>query len=96
MSTVIIDHPLIQHKLSILRDRETCQYCGARPGTRELTIDHVVPRVQGGVSSWENCVLACMDCNRRKANRTPEEARMALLERPVKPRWSPHSKPTVV
>lgn len=71
------------------RDHNTCQYCGARPGTSELSIDHVLPRSRGGRSSWENCVLACMDCNRRKANRTPEEAHMALLKRPVKPRWSP-------
>jgi 5-methylcytosine-specific restriction endonuclease McrA len=71
------------------RDHNTCQYCGARPGTSELSIDHVLPRSRGGRSSWENCVLACMDCNRRKANRTPDEAHMALLKRPLKPRWSP-------
>ena len=56
------------------RDHSTCQYCGCRPGSSELTIDHVLPRSQGGVSSWENCVLACVACNSRKANRTPEQA----------------------
>jgi 5-methylcytosine-specific restriction endonuclease McrA len=71
------------------RDHNTCQYCGSRPGTSELSIDHVLPRSRGGRSSWENCVLACMECNRRKANRTPDEAHMALLKQPVKPRWSP-------
>ena len=60
------------------RDHYTCQYCGAQPGSEELTLDHVVPRSQGGVSSWENCVLACMACNKRKADRTPEQARMHL------------------
>ena len=58
------------------RDHYTCQYCGAQPGSEELTIDHVLPRSQGGMSSWENCVLACMACNKRKADRTPEQARM--------------------
>ena len=71
------------------RDQNTCQYCGARPGTSELSIDHLQPRSRGGLSSWENCVLACMDCNRRKADRTPDEARMHLLKAPVKPTWSP-------
>jgi len=71
------------------RDHNTCQYCGARPGTAELSIDHVLPRSRGGRSSWENCVLSCMECNRRKANRLPDEAGLKLQRRPVKPRWSP-------
>jgi 5-methylcytosine-specific restriction endonuclease McrA len=71
------------------RDRCTCQYCGTRPGSAELTIDHVVPRSQGGVSSWENCVLACVTCNRHKANRTPEQAGLTLSTKPVHPRWQP-------
>jgi 5-methylcytosine-specific restriction endonuclease McrA len=71
------------------RDHNQCQYCGLRPGTAELSIDHVFPRSRGGKSSWENCVLACMDCNRRKRDRTPEEAGMRMLKRPEKPRWSP-------
>ena len=50
------------------RDKLTCQYCGKQPGGEELTIDHVVPRAQGGQSSWTNCVLACVDCNSRKAD----------------------------
>jgi 5-methylcytosine-specific restriction endonuclease McrA len=71
------------------RDHNTCQYCGARPGTSELTIDHVVPRSRGGLSTWQNCVLACVPCNGRKANRSPEEAHMRLLNTPVKPLWTP-------
>ena len=71
------------------RDHYTCQYCGAQPGSEELTLDHVVPRSQGGVSSWENCVLACMACNKRKADRTPEQARMRLRKQPVRPTWRP-------
>ena len=71
------------------RDRYTCQYCGSQPGSEELTIDHVLPRSQGGQSTWENCVLACVDCNSRKADRTPEKASMPLLKRPVRPDWRP-------
>ncbi|WP_169972912.1 HNH endonuclease [Tautonia rosea] len=71
------------------RDHSTCQYCGTRPGSSELTIDHVLPRAQGGVSSWENCVLACVACNSRKANRTPEQAQMKLRKKPFRPEWRP-------
>lgn len=71
------------------RDHFTCQYCGIQPGSEELTIDHVVPRSQGGQSSWENCVLACVECNGRKADRTPEQARMMLRKRPTRPDWKP-------
>ncbi len=71
------------------RDRHTCQYCGSQPGPEELTIDHVLPRSRGGISSWENCVLACVECNKNKANRTPEQAGMSLRRPPKKPRWTP-------
>ena len=57
--------------------------------TEELTIDHVMPRSRGGTSTWENCVLACLDCNKRKANRTPAEAHMPLRKEPVRPTWRP-------
>jgi 5-methylcytosine-specific restriction endonuclease McrA len=70
------------------RDRYTCQYCGAQPGPEELTIEHVVPKSQGGTSCWENCVLACVGCNKKKGSRTPDEAGMALRKVPKKPRWS--------
>lgn len=67
------------------RDNYTCQYCGGRPGTEELSIDHVIPKSQGGQSTWENCVLACVKCNARKADKTLEKARMKLLKQPVRP-----------
>lgn len=70
------------------RDKMTCQYCGGKPGSEELTIDHVLPRSQGGGTSWENCVLACVDCNSRKANRTPQQANMMLAKQPTKPRMN--------
>ncbi len=69
------------------RDRFTCQYCGAQPGSEELTLDHVVPRSQGGESRWENCVLACLACNKRKADRTPQQAAMRLRKQPLRPTW---------
>ncbi len=70
------------------RDRATCQYCGVQPGPAELTIDHVVPRSRGGLSSWTNCVLACVRCNTRKADRSPTQVRMALRRPPRKPSWT--------
>ncbi len=71
------------------RDRHTCQYCGSQPTVEDLTIDHVVPRAQGGGSSWENCVLACFECNRLKADRTPQQAKMRLRRPPKRPAWKP-------
>jgi 5-methylcytosine-specific restriction endonuclease McrA len=71
------------------RDHYTCQYCGAQPGVRAITIDHVVPRSQGGASSWTNCVAACIKCNVRKADRTLEQAGMRPRRRPVRPDWKP-------
>jgi 5-methylcytosine-specific restriction endonuclease McrA len=78
------------------RDHYTCQYCGIQPGGEELTIDHVVPRAQGGTSTWENCVLACVACNKRKADRTPDQAGLRLRKQPVRPIWKPlYASPSV-
>ncbi len=71
------------------RDGYMCQDCGCKPGSEELTIDHILPRSRGGMSSWLNCVLACIDCNTRKANRTPEQAGMPLRSTPSRPMWNP-------
>lgn len=71
------------------RDHSTCQYCGCQPGSEELTIDHVIPRSQNGRTTWENCVLACVACNARKANRTPDQAGMKLRRPPFRPTWKP-------
>lgn len=71
------------------RDHYMCQYCGARPQLQDLSIDHVTPRSRGGRSSWGNCVLACIRCNRKKANRTLQEAGLHLQRDPKEPRWSP-------
>ncbi|MFH0945143.1 MAG: HNH endonuclease [Planctomycetota bacterium] len=71
------------------RDRNTCQYCGEKPGTENLSIEHIVPRSMGGPTNWGNCVLACLQCNVRKGSRTPEQAGMRLLRKPGHPRWVP-------
>ena len=69
----------------LARDRETCMYCGVRPSRSYLTVDHVVPRSRGGLTSWDNVVTACRECNHRKGGRTPEEANMALQTVPRQP-----------
>ena len=88
----LVRRPFARRKLSkkeiFLRDRHTCQYCGQQ--TRDLTLDHVIPRRQEGVHAWENIVSACIPCNRRKAGRTPAEAGMMLLRRPKAPYPSPY------
>lgn len=71
------------------RDHNGCQYCGKRYPTSELSLDHVVPRAQGGSNSWENIVCACVRCNVKKGGRTPAQARMTLVARPRRPRRSP-------
>jgi 5-methylcytosine-specific restriction endonuclease McrA len=67
------------------RDQFACQYCGRTFMSEDLTLDHVLPRAQGGTTTWENVACACMDCNQRKANRTPEQAGMRLLRKPKRP-----------
>jgi len=72
-----------------LRDGHTCQYCARRAAPRELNLDHVHPRSRGGPMTWENVVCSCRVCNLRKGGRTPAEANMRLIRKPVRPRWSP-------
>jgi len=62
-----------------IRDKFRCQYCGEKKVVSELTLDHIMPRSRGGDNSPINIVTACLKCNNRKGNRTPEEARMPLL-----------------
>jgi 5-methylcytosine-specific restriction endonuclease McrA len=71
------------------RDGNRCQYCGEHYPTRELTVDHIVPRVRGGQHSWTNLVCACVRCNARKGGRTPQQASMHLIRAPRKPRRNP-------
>ena len=84
----LIKRPRPERKLTRLeifhRDQYTCHYCGKE--TRQLTLDHVIPRYLNGEHTWENVVSACIPCNRRKADRTPEQAGMKLLRPPGRPR----------
>jgi len=73
------------------RDGGRCQYCGGKYVRSELTIDHVIPRSLNGKSVWENVVCSCIDCNRKKGGKTPEQARMKLVSKPKKPHWDPFS-----
>jgi 5-methylcytosine-specific restriction endonuclease McrA len=71
------------------RDGFKCQYCGTRKPMRELNYDHVLPRKQGGTTTWDNIVTCCYACNEKKGSRTPEQAGMKLLRKPARP----HSLP---
>jgi 5-methylcytosine-specific restriction endonuclease McrA len=69
----------------LTRDGFTCQYCGHESSSGELTIDHVVPKVQAGAHDWTNVVACCRDCNMCKGGRTPRQAGMSLIRKPFKP-----------
>ncbi len=86
--SALIKRPRPQVKLTrrevFIRDGYTCQYCGLQ--TRDLTIDHIVPKSRKGAHTWENLVSACKVCNHRKGGKTLQEARMRLLREPFVPR----------
>ncbi|MEN6307195.1 MAG: HNH endonuclease [Anaerohalosphaeraceae bacterium] len=71
------------------RDGNRCQYCGKKYPTSELSLDHIVPRTLGGGNAWDNIVCACTKCNAKKGGRTPEQAHMKLIQKPVKPKRNP-------
>jgi 5-methylcytosine-specific restriction endonuclease McrA len=71
------------------RDENRCQYCGQKFPTSELSLDHIVPKAYNGKTTWTNIVCACTDCNKKKGGRTPIQARMKLIRKPVKPKHSP-------
>lgn len=72
----------LSRKNILLRDRNSCQYCGEVLSSTELTLDHVIPRSRGGSSSWENLVACCHECNHKKGNQLPAEAGMKLMREP--------------
>ena len=72
----------LSRKNIMLRDHNTCQYCGRVFAPAELTLDHIVPRSRGGDSTWDNLVASCQWCNNQKGDRSPEEVGMRLLKRP--------------
>ncbi|HAA26455.1 MAG TPA: HNH endonuclease [Cyanobacteria bacterium UBA8553] len=74
--------PPVNRREVLRRDKHTCQYCGS---TKQLTLDHVIPRSKGGKHSWDNVVIACEQCNSRKGDRTPNQAGMILRTHPKAP-----------
>ena len=76
------EYPAFTRFNLFLRDRFRCVYCGSH---RELTFDHVVPRAQGGRTSWENVATACAPCNLKKGGRTPRQAGMQIHREPIRP-----------
>jgi 5-methylcytosine-specific restriction endonuclease McrA len=64
------------------RDGNQCQYCGS---TKDLTLDHVLPRSKGGKSSWENLITACKSCNSKKGDYLPQEMGLVMKQKPFKP-----------
>ncbi len=87
-----VKRPLPEIRVSrssiMARDNYACQYCGKRGKT--LTIDHVLPKDRGGSNAWENIVACCTECNNKKGNHTPSEARMKLIKEPTRPRFIPY------
>ena len=77
------------------RDRYKCQYCGETCPSEELTYDHIYPKSRGGKTEWENIVTCCVECNREKGGRTPTEARMTLIRKPIRPSWVPAIRITI-
>lgn len=71
------------------RDNGKCAFCGKKFDISQMTYDHVIPKAQGGTTVWTNIVSSCPKCNSRKGNRTPEQAGMKLLWKPVQPTWLP-------
>lgn len=78
-----------------IRDNMICQYCGQKFSKTHLTLDHVIPIVQGGQKCWENIVTACKPCNQRKGGRTPQQAGLKLIRKPKRPIWLPNSAFTI-
>jgi len=68
-----------------IRDGGKCQYCGKTVTLRSMTYDHVIPKSQKGLTCWQNIVCACLKCNTKKNNRSPEEAGMKVLQKPYAP-----------
>lgn len=66
------------------RDGFRCQYCGT---TKDLTLDHVVPKARGGKSTWLNLLTACKTCNAKKGDYTPEEVGFTIKSHPFRPSY---------
>lgn len=79
----------LNRKNLFARDKNHCQYCNKKFPTTELSIDHIVPRSQGGRTTWKNVVCSCVKCNSKKGGRTPAQANMKLVNEPKEPTRNP-------
>lgn len=77
--------PKFARRVLFNRDNWTCQYCGRDLTSETATVDHVIPKSRGGRKTWKNCVTSCKPCNKRKANRTPDQAGIKLITQPHDP-----------
>ncbi len=89
-NTLIAPAPSLTNQALFARDRHLCLYCGSHYSKSDLTRDHVQPTSKGGADDWENVVTACLHCNVKKGNRTPQAANMPLLAVPYRPSWVEH------
>jgi 5-methylcytosine-specific restriction endonuclease McrA len=81
--TVPFKRAILSRKNILRRDNFRCQYCGRDSLT--LTIDHIIPKARNGEDTWENLITACIECNNKKGDRSPEEAKMVLISKPRRP-----------
>lgn len=86
----LVTRPAFSRNGLFARDGYMCMYCGDMSSPRHLTIDHITPRSRGGKNSWTNTCAACVSCNQRKGNKTPEEAGMTLIGVPFEPNLFEH------
>ena len=77
--------PRLTNRALFRRDRNICGYCGHEYTTAHLTRDHIYPRSKGGKDTWKNCVTACSSCNKRKDDKTLDQAGMQLIYVPYAP-----------
>lgn len=82
----ISESPRFRRKALFNRDNWQCQYCGIELDDSTVTIDHIIPKTQGGPRSWKNCVTACRKCNHKKGSRSLSESGLTLLRNPTQPK----------
>jgi len=89
---VFINKVRFSRKNVFIRDNYTCQYCDTKTPISKLHLEHVIPRAQGGKTTWANTVCACEYCDEKKRDRTPEQAGMKLIRKPFAPKFLPEAK----
>lgn len=78
------------------RDDGICQYWHKDPmgnrykhkcSPKEMTLDHVIPKVKGGQNTFENTVCCCRKCNERiKRGRLLKDCGLELIRQPFVPK----------